>query len=496
MIKRTTIEPTISKTIKPKMIKRENAAVNDSPTYIFNPDQELMKEVPDCREYIGTACKIKDVNVMISKNFKDNYYDIEFKDGSQLSAVSGRCLTKQRIIEGATALVKGEGGTFENAGTTWKVIAQNEDDTVIVGLDADGNASDRYVVAWGLQPDGSWNQGHYFNTKDEALKFFNERAKKTEAYNKAEFAKKREYCTNDYDVYYLRNNKDNYFVMKKGETPWEHKELTQTDIEGVKHLNKLNLNKKAAMNESIEADNTTEFYGYEVTPYSVLPPFKTGLWIRVRRKNSNNREYYTFVNDAKAKECYKDIVSGTVEPEDISDIALGYTSSDYGEQLRWLDYADNFTPYKKPLEESPMRMSDDYFVGDMETGRIYHGIGDAMNAVKSTVTKTGEVVTIQNVSLADEVAECKQPVLEDDKHITANPAEALKAIKYEESSNQSGEVVYHSDELYSPDIAVFGDLIEVLPLTADQLPLTMTVEDHGKLVARLAQVQKVLEDLK
>lgn len=427
MIKPTTIEPTISKIIKPKMIKRENAAVNDAPTYIFNPDQQLMKEVPDCREYKGTACKITDVNVMISKNFKDNYYDIEFKDGSQLSAVSGRCLTKQRIIEGATELIKGEGSTFENAGTTWKVLTQNEDDTVIVALDPDGNERDKYVVAWGLQPDGSWNQGHYFNTKADALKFFNERS---------------------------------------------------------------------AKNESLEADNVIEFYGYEVTPYSVLPPFKTGLWIRVRRENSNNREYYTFVNDAKPKECYKDIVCGIVDPENISDIALGYTSSDGGEQLRWLDYADNFTPYKQPIEESPMRMSDDYFVGDTETGRIYHGIGDAMNAVKSTVTKTGEVITIQNVSLADEVAECKQPVLEGDKHLTDDPTEALKAIGYKESSNHAGEVIYRSDDLYSPDIAVFGDLIEVLPLTADQLPLTMTIEDNGKLIARLAQIQKVLEDLK
>lgn len=466
--------------------------------FIFNPDQKLQKEFPDCVIYRGKKCKVTDTDVYVSGKFENNYYAIQFEDGTEMSGISGNSLTKARKAESVKKSVKCEGATklklnpndtFSNAGKMWKVIDQNDEDTLIVGLDDDGYEKSNYVVAWGLQNDCTWNQGHYFDNKDKATKFFNSRVEKTESYNKAEFAKKSGYCTNDYDVYYLRNNKDNYFVMKKGETPWEHKELTQTDIEGVKHLNKLNLNKKAAMNESIEADNITEFYGYEVTPYSVLPPFKTGLWIRVRRENSNNREYYTFVNDAKAKECYKDIVSGTVEPEDISDIALGYTSSDYGEQLRWLDYADNFTPYKKPLEESPMGMSDDYFVGDRESGRIYHGIADALRVIKGVLTTSGEEVVAQNVNLSDD-----SKLITEDKELTEDPSTSLEKAGYKQTRNKDGEIRYTSSVAYSPEISVFGSTIEIIPLT--DLPVSMTVEDHGKMVARLAQVQKIVEDLR
>lgn len=85
------------------------------------------------------------------------------------------------LDEGATKLDKGEGSTFENAGTTWKVLAQNEDDTLIVALDSEGNERSKFVVAWGLQSDGSWNQGHYFQNKEDAMKYYEKRAKKTES---------------------------------------------------------------------------------------------------------------------------------------------------------------------------------------------------------------------------------------------------------------------------------------------------------------------------
>lgn len=95
--------------------------------------------------------------------------------------IANMVAAEESLTEGAAKLEKGEGSTFENAGTTWKVIKQNAEDTLIVALDKDGNEKDRYVVAWGLQKDNSWNQGHYFTDKDTAMKYFNEREKKQES---------------------------------------------------------------------------------------------------------------------------------------------------------------------------------------------------------------------------------------------------------------------------------------------------------------------------
>lgn len=60
-----------------------------------------------------------------------------------------------------------------------------------------------------------------------------------ESYNKNEFSSTG-YNTAKYDIYKLKNN-DTYFVMKKGEVPWENKELMQTDKDGAKNVNKLHL---------------------------------------------------------------------------------------------------------------------------------------------------------------------------------------------------------------------------------------------------------------
>lgn len=95
--------------------------------------------------------------------------------------IANMVAAEESLTEGATKLEKGEGSTFENAGETWKVIKQNTEDTLVVALDKDGNEKDRYVVAWGLQKDNSWNQGHYFTDKDKAMKYFNEREKKQES---------------------------------------------------------------------------------------------------------------------------------------------------------------------------------------------------------------------------------------------------------------------------------------------------------------------------
>lgn len=162
-------------------------------------------------------------------------------------------------------------------------------------------------------------------------------------------------------------------------------------------------------------------------------------WIRVRRENEYDPTYYEFPTTKDAEMYYKEVVSGDEVIDGISDIALGFTSVDGEVEIRWQDYVDDFT---------------------------------------STMLKNKQ--------------ECD--VVTEDKEITADPSDALKSIGYTQSRNKEGEIIYTSDELYSPDIVVFGSLVEVVPM--ENLPISMTIEDHGKLVARLAKIQKVLEDLK
>lgn len=362
-------------------ILNENYGSTDSEVYTFKADEQIKKEVPQADKYSGENVVITGTDIEPEDNkFETGYYSIQFDNGFTLSAVSGKLLKEvpnKLLTEGATKLIKGEGDTFVNVGTTWKVLAQNEEDTVIVALDENGEPTDRYVVVWGLQKDGSWNQGHYFSDKQDAMKYYNSRVPTTES---------------------------------------AHKTVTES------------------------VDNIGKLYDYDVTKFDKLPPFKSGLWIRIRRKDKYEADYYTFINNARAEECYKEIVSGVVDPQDISDICLGFTASDDSEQIRWQDYAYNFTPYIAPDKK-------------LESNKIT-----------------------------------------EDKELTEDPSDALERLGYKQTRNKSGEILYSSNTPYSPGIYVFGSIIEVIPL--EDLPVSMTIEDHGKMIARLAQVQKVLEDLK
>ena len=397
--------------------------------FIFQPSEDLLS-LPGCNKYSGKICTITSTDIEPQSSFGTGYYNIRFDDGSELSAVSGTCLKKaqQPLAEGATKLIKGEGDIVENGSDKWKVLTQNNDYTAMVKLDANGDPRDNsFVVAWALDKDGSWGQGHYFTNKRDAMEFF-------DACNKTES---------------LDNSKP-----------------------------------------------ATELYGYEVT-MSNEPPASGTLWLRITRNHQYSPEYYSFLNNAKVKECYKEIVSGVVDPADISDIALGFTTVDGDPQLRWQDYADNFTSYNKPeVEEAATRMSDEYFIGNGEDGRMYHGIASAIDVIRGIVTTSGDPLYIQNISLADNVTECDKSRIVEDKELSEDPSEALNQLGYKQTRNADGEILYHSDVWYSPDISVFGSLIEIIPLSSEDLPISMTVEDHGHLVKRLAEVQNAVEKIK
>lgn len=81
---------------------------------------------------------------------------------------------KENLAEGATQMVIGKGEKFFNDRMEFEVIDINDNYALLFGTT---RTFQPYVVAWGLQKDGSWNQGHYFNDLDSAKKFFRKASK-------------------------------------------------------------------------------------------------------------------------------------------------------------------------------------------------------------------------------------------------------------------------------------------------------------------------------
>lgn len=341
----------------------------DADTYIFNPisrdywDGEWL----DVKDLGGKRCKVTGTAVN-GPDFESSYHDIEFEDGTPLSAICGCHLTP--VLE-ESKKVKTEGATkkFHNIDTVlevgnhwYKILDQNSEDTLIVELDREtGKPRNRYIIAWGLQRDGSWNQGHYFTDEASARKSFDERAKK--AYTEA--------------------------------------------VEGF----------KAGRMMDRQPDS--------------------GTWLRYDYRDHTS--YQAFGKDSEgvkqAEFCYNAVVNdfkngGGEGFPDLQCISLGFTCTNGRPSYRWQQWIDQI---EKPLTES------------VESG-----------------------------------------------------IEALKKFGYEMRSSDMGEV-YVSDEFYCPVINIYEDgTVEVEPLSSSEdlnMPISMTVAEHGQMVLKLAQIQKVLETL-
>lgn len=169
----------------------------------------------------------------------------------------------------------------------------------------------------------------------------------------------------------------------------------------------------------------------KLTAYTSMP--EHGVWLRYAN-NTGDYLYIPFEKTADAEQAFREICEEIAEEvyPTVHSLWLGLTTTDGRPVIRWLEYADNL------------------------------------------IEKRKKAIT-ENV-------------------VTTSPSEALAKIGYKEFSNANGCIEFASDTLYSPNIAIFGDEVEILPLV--DLPVTMTVEDHGKLVARLAEVQKAVEDLR
>lgn len=321
-----------------------------------------------------------------------------------------------------------------------------------------------------------------------------------ESYTKNEFIKKHTYCTSKYDIYCLKNNKDNFFVMKKGETPWENKELIQTDIDGVKHIDKLKLKESKIVTPVGNPQTAGSFVNIDVDlDHMEVSDFIVRLAQAIRSEQTavleyvaltsangitnedrtviegimkeeknhmcaltallykqilmNHKENVDEANDefilpkfgadlfdennkltesvdatlnkimAIAKEStmtVDDLINELKTDTNYDEIAYHiheYSKTDKNKAMELMDLLFELEDNKSPKEcrdeiikslqvtEASVRMSDEYFIGNTEDGRMYYGLDTAMNVIRNMISTSGEQVIVQNVTLNDTMTE-------------------------------------------------------------------------------------------
>ena len=112
------------------------------------------------------------------------------------------------------------------------------------------------------------------------------------------------------------------------------------------------------------------------------------------------------------------------------------------------------TVEKLAVKEVSVRMSDEYFIGNNEDGRMYHGLSTALNTIKDIITKSGEQVVIQNVTIADSKNEDVK--LED----TFNSIDEL--INELKTDTNYDEIAYHIHEYAKTNKARALELMDKL----------------------------------
>ena len=121
------------------------------------------------------------------------------------------------------------------------------------------------------------------------------------------------------------------------------------------------------------------------------------------------------------------------------------------------------TVEKLALKEAGLRMSDEYFVGNRDDGRMYHGLSQTLNVIKNIISTSDEEVVVQNVTLADSKNENVK--LED----TFNSIDEL--INELKSDTNYDELAYHIHEYAKTNKARALELMDKLfELERDKSP--------------------------
>lgn len=383
--------------------------------------QGIMLAIDNWDELVKAVTKLKELSqpvydkaMTILQYLKDKGTDIK----SAASEIANIVTTSEGfdikddeevLDEGATKLDKGEGSTFENAGTTWKVLAQNEDDTLIVALDSEGNERSKFVVAWGLQSDGSWNQGHYFQNKEDAMKYYEKRAKKTES---------------------LKESK----IVEPIGNPQTAGSFVNIDID-LDHMEVSDF--IIRLTQAIRSEQNA------ILEYTAL-----------RSANGITNEERTNIDSIIEEEknhmvaittmLYKQILSNHTENVDKAndEFVLPKFGADLFDEKSNLK--ESIETLLTKVEGSAIRMSDEFYVGDNESGRIYHGLASTLDVVKNIITKSGDQCVIQNATLADD----------------SNLTEDTKITEQNDKFNIEIDVEYDSDvanQIFDNVTRVIGD---------------------------------------
>lgn len=351
--------------------------------------------------------------------------------------IANMVAAEESLTEGATKLEKGEGSTFENAGETWKVIKQNAEDTLVVALDKDGNEKDRYVVAWGLQKDNSWNQGHYFTDRNEAMKYFNKREKKQESLKESN--------NNEYSVKYNVGDVVKFIHAGNKESD-ETATITGYDNEGfykVKwsdgeeseglHDKNLKLVSKSDLKESKivtpvgNPQTAGSFVNIDVDlDHMEVSDFIVRLAQAIRSEQTAVLEYVALTSangitnedrnviegimkEEKNHMCaltallYKQILMNHKENVDEAndEFTLPKFGADIFDENNKLTESISIILNKIITESGHDGTNDEYTVGDRESARIYNGLSNTLNVIKNIISTSGEEVVVQNVTLSD-----------------------------------------------------------------------------------------------
>lgn len=453
--------------------------------------QGIMLAIDNWDELVKAVTKLKELSqpvydkaMTILQYLKDKGTDIK----SAASEIANIVTTSEGfdikddeevLDEGATKLDKGEGSTFENAGTTWKVLAQNEDDTLIVALDSEGNERSKFVVAWGLQSDGSWNQGHYFQNKEDAMKYYEKRAKKTESLKESKIAIKNinsgkiefEKELKQAWINELKHDLSNDTLEdRKKQYPfkqWCDNLINTGDFEYVKESKIVEPigNPQTAgsfVNIDIDLDHM-EVSDFIIRLTQAIRSEQNAIleYTALRSANGITNEERTNIDSIIEEEknhmaaittmLYKQILSNHTENVDKANDE--FVLPKFGVNL--FDEKSNLKESIETLltkvETSAIRMSDEYMIGDGESGRIYHGLNQALDVIKNLIAKSGDQVVIQNVTLSD------NSKLNEDNF--ANIDEFINELK---SDTNYDEIAYHIHEYSKTDRKKALELMNLL----------------------------------
>ena len=341
--------------------------------------QGIMLAIDNWDELVKAITKLKELSqpvydkaMTILQYLKDKGTDIKSAASEIANIVTTTedfdISTDEEVLkEGSTKLVKGEGDTFENAGTTWKVLTQNEEDTVIVALDPDGNERDKYVVAWGLQPDGSWNQGHYFSDRDKAMKFFDQRDEKIES---------------------LKESK----IVEPIGNPQTAGSFVNIDID-LDHMEVSDFIIRLTQAIRSEQNAILEYTALR-SANGITNEERTNIDSIIEEEKNHMAAITTML--------YKQILSNHTENVDKAndEFVLPKFGADLFDEKSNLK--ESIETLLTKVEGSAIRMSDEFYVGDNESGRMYHGLASALDVVKNIITKSGDQCVIQNATLAND----------------------------------------------------------------------------------------------